>query len=139
MTVQGYGTKKIKDLTIGDNVYTDSGFKKYIGNIHNSEMHHTLILHTKNKVHIEVTRDHLVKPNSKFMQAYMVEVDDVISTAHGDAKVDKISHGMSIVSFPLTQSGTIIVNDVVLSCYATDRSHEIVNIIFYPVRIGKVD
>ena len=136
VTVQGYGTKKIKDLTIGDNVYTNSGFKKYIGNIHDSGTHHTLILRTKNKKHIEVTPDHLVKTNGKFVQAHMVKVDDMISTAHGDAKIDKISHGMSVVSSPLTQSGTIIVNDVVLSCYATDRSHNIVNVVFYPVRIG---
>lgn len=136
VTVQGYGTKQIKNLTVGDKVYTDEGFQKYIGNIHDSGIHKTLKLYTENNVHIEITRDHLVKTNGKFVQAYMVEVNDVILTTHGDTKVNKISHGMSIVSSPLTQSGTIIVNNVVLSCYATDRSHYIVNILFYPVRIG---
>ena len=138
VTVQGFGNKQIKNLTIGDNVYTDSGFKKYIGNIHDSAMHHTLILHTKNGLNIEVTRDHLVKANGKFVQAYMVKTGDIITTTHGYARLSNISNGTSEVSSPLTQSGTIVVNDFVLSCYATDRPHDIVNLIFYPVRSGLV-
>lgn len=136
VTVQGYGTKQINNLTVGDKVYTDKGFKRYIGNIHDSGLQQTLKLYTENNVHIEITHDHLIKTNGKFVQAYTVKVNDVISTTHGDTKINKISHEMSIVSSPLTQSGTIIVNNVLLSCYATDRSHEIVNVIFYPVRVG---
>ena len=49
------------------------------------------------------------------MQAYMVEVDDVISTAHGDAKVDKISHGCKFSQYCLFYEclGLSIEHDVV--------------------------
>ena len=30
-------------------------------------------------------------------------------------------------------------NDVILSCYATDRSHHLVNLVFLPVRVGMIN
>ena len=55
------------------------------------------------------------------------------------SKVTKTKNSTSYVMSPFTRSGTIIVNNVILSCYATDRSHYLANIAFIPVRAGIIN
>ena len=42
--------------------------------------------------------------------------------------------GKTFVVSPMTSSGTIIVNNVVLSCYANIYSHVVANYVLFPVR-----
>jgi hypothetical protein len=50
------------------------------------------------------------------------------------SRVSRIERGESYVMSPLTRSGTIVVNDVVLSCYANVHSHNIANWALFPTR-----
>jgi hypothetical protein len=124
-------TKTIRDLKIGDMVITDEGLQEYIGNIHEGSVLPTLVLHTTNRS-IEITGNHLVKTRVGFSHASSIIVGDFIATG----KVVRITRATSFVSSPLTRSGTIVVNDIMLSCYASVYSHKIAKMVTYPLRIG---
>ena len=55
-----------------------------------------------------------------------------------DMYVTGISYGVFHVMSPLTTAGTIVVNDVVLSCYAVVRYHYIANFVYISVIFGIV-
>lgn len=112
-------------------VTTDEGLREYIGSIHEGSALPTLVLHTTNSS-IEVTGNHLVKTTTGFVHASSIIVGDFIATG----KIVRITHTTSFVSSPLTRSGTIIVNNVVLSCYASVYSHQVAKMFTYPLRIG---
>jgi hypothetical protein len=132
-------TKAIRDLKPGDAVATDEGFQEYIGNMHDGSVLPTIVLHTKSSS-VEITMNHLVKTKSGFLHASDIAVGDFLVTSsylEAEAgKVVRITYATSFVSCPLTRSGTIIVNDVVLSCYASVNSHMVAKISTYPLRMG---
>lgn len=68
------------------------------------------------------------------MHAKHVKVGDHLSSG----KVLKVTEGMSFVVSPLIRSGTILVNNVVLSCYAKVFSHSIANFMLAPLRVNMV-
>ena len=112
---------------------------EYLGNIHENGIYPTMLIHVMDGNQIELTHDHYIKTNKGFMHANKISLGDKIITRYGSTKVINVTQGkFSHVVSPLTRSGTIIVNNITLSCYATDRSHDIANIVFIPVRIGLV-
>lgn len=131
--------KMIKDLAVGDIILTENGFQDYIGNIHSGDIYPTKIIYTENGNNIEITYDHFIKTESGFVHAHKIVIGDVIMTKYGKSKAIETKNSTSYVMSPFTRSGTIIVNNVILSCYATDRSHYIANIAFIPVRAGIID
>ena len=131
--------KMIKDLALGDKVLTENGFQDYIGNIHKGGISPTIIIYTEEKNNIELTYDHFIKTNNGFLHAHKIIIGDVVITKQGKNKVTGIKNSTSYVMSPFTRSGTIIVNNVILSCYATDRSHYLANIAFLPVRTGMIN
>ena len=135
----GNAVKTIKNLALGDKVLTDKGFQDYMGNIHSGDVYPTKIIYTEDGDDIELTYEHFVKTENGFLHAHKIIVGDVVMTRYGKSKVIKTNNSTSYVMSPFTRSGTIIVNNVVLSCYATDRSHYLANIAFIPVRTGMID
>lgn len=131
--------KMIKDLALGDKVLTENGFQDYMGNIHEGGIYPTIIIYTEGKNDIELTYDHFIKTNNGFLHAQKITIGDSVITKYGKSKVTKIKNSTSYVVSPFTRSGTIIVNNVILSCYATDRSHHLANIAFIPVRTGMIN
>ena len=131
--------KMIKNLVLGEKVLTENGFQDYIGNIHIGDVYPTKIIFTEDGNNIELTYDHFIKTENGFVHAHEIIVGDVIMTRYGKSKAIKTTNSTSYVMSPFTRSGTIIVNNVVLSCYATDRSHYLANIAFIPVRAGMTD
>ena len=131
--------KKIMDLKNGEEVLTDKGYRRYIGNIHESKVHNTVIIHTSENRTVELTSDHLIKTDSGFLHASDIQIGNILVGAGLDNMyVTSIRYGVSHVMSPLTTAGTIVVNDVVLSCYAVVRYHSIANFVYIPVRFGIV-
>ena len=129
--------KKMMDLKNGNEVLTDKGYKRYIGNIHESKVHNTVIIHTSKNKTVELTSDHLIKTDSGFLHASDIQIGDIL-VGLDNTYVTGIRYGVSHVMSPLTTAGTIVVNDVVLSCYAVVRYHSIANFVYIPVRFGIV-
>ncbi len=125
------------DLKSGDKVLTDKGYRRYVGNIHESKVHNTVIIHISENKTVELTRDHLIKTDSGFLHASDIQIGNIL-VGLDSMYVIGIKHGVSHVMSPLTTAGTIVVNDVVLSCYAVVRYHSIANFVYIPVRFGIV-
>ena len=130
VTIDSHKTKKIIELKFGDVVLTDTGFQKYIGNIHNGSISQTLKIHTNDGKSIELTADHLIKTDKGFAHAGTLRIGSSLV----GSKVVLIEERRSYVISPLTKSGTIVVNDVVLSCYANVHSHNLANWALFPAR-----
>lgn len=112
-----------------------------------------LRLTTASGINITITPSHLIlrwqKPNTTVLHeaipvyAQDIRVDDqlLISGHTGAARlhVDRISKIEEIfetgVYAPLTTSGTIVVNDVVASCYAVIFSQRLAHLSFAPLRL----
>jgi Hint module len=142
--VMSRGSKLISDLEVGEKVLTDEGFQDYMGNINKDCVHKsctlpTLTIHTVDNIHVELTHGHLIKTSNGFMNADKVTVDSILITRYSKSKVASITNGTSHVLSPFTRSGTIVVNDAVLSCHATDHSHYLANLVYLPVRTGMVN
>lgn len=126
------GEINVSDLEIGNRVMTYQGFQDFIGYIHNGSFQYTLKITIDTESTVELTKDHLVKVKNNYVHAKHVKIGDQFSSG----KVTKITNGMSFVVSPLTRSGTIIVNNVVLSCYANVFSHHIANFVLAPLRVN---
>ena len=136
VTIPGGATKKLGELANGDKVLTNNNFKKVVGNIHEGCTYSTLTIRTENKTYVKLMDDHLVKTIYGFKRACKIEINDTLVTRYGVTQVANITKGSSCVTLPLTSSGTIVVNDIVLSCYVTKFSHTFVNTVYLPVRLG---
>lgn len=126
------GKINVSNLKIGNKVMTHQGFHDFIGYIHKGSFQYTLIITIDTGNIVELTEDHLVKVENNYVHAKYVKIGDQLSSG----KVLKIINGRSFVVSPLTRSGTIIVNDVVLSCYANVFSHNIANFVLAPLRVN---
>ena len=92
---------------------------------------------------VELSHDHLIKTEAGFVHAAAVAVGTVVASVdeHGSESLQpvvNIAAGSAEVAAPLTRSGTIVVNGVVLSCHAAVRSHTVANVALVPVRLGLV-
>lgn len=130
----------MKNLKIGDKVLTTD----YHGNAKQSEV--ILMLHQDRKRTIDdyvtITMDvpssitmstyHLIRSNDKFVYAkdvragHTLTVYDERTTSYQKRKVVSVELVTKQGMFaPLTMDGTIVVNDVLASCYASFPSHSI--------------
>lgn len=123
----------LSDLRIGYQVLTDRGYQAYMGDIHGGSAQPTVIIRTGGNTSVELTGHHLVKTASGgFVHAKDIAVGDRLA-AHTVTGVDS---GHSFEVSPMTRSGTIVVNGVVLSCYADVLSHTVMNLALAPARLG---
>ncbi|GFS68227.1 desert hedgehog protein B [Nephila pilipes] len=150
MTRDGY--KKMKDLKVGDKVASNlevSGvlaFSKVIAFLHQDDnMDVTFVrLETVNGNILFLTLRHLIfirgDKNPKAIYAMFLKKGDLIYTSSVTdqimlAEITNVSYlNMKGVYAPLTESGTIIVDGIWVSCYAEVTSHDLVHALFFPVR-----
>lgn len=98
----------------------------------------TVIIHTSDNKTVELTSDHLIKTESGFLHASNIQIGYILVGNNAPMYVTGIKYGISHVMSPLTAAGTIVVNDVVWSCYAVVKSHYLANFVYIPVRFGIV-
>ena len=85
-----------------------------------------------------MTESHLININKKgFIKAADVQIgDEMIAHNSQNVKVVKIETEIKEgFTAPLTQEGTILVNDILVSCYAEVNSHWLAHMVMKPVNI----
>lgn len=104
---------------------------------------------TENNYENEVTSDTREKVyNSSFEITYesqiifasQIEIGDSVITTDGDRQlIDKVINVKNSrdqgVYAPLTAEGTVVINDVVASCYAVVNSHSLAHFVYGPLRL----
>ncbi|CAB9526116.1 Warthog protein [Seminavis robusta] len=154
--VLGKGTVSMKHLNVGDKVHgAHSTYEPVYGFAHYDRAGKTefLKIHMKgnNWGPLEVTGDHLVYVNEKFLPAKSVQVGDSLQVEDGSAVVTKITRRWKTGLYaPLTPSGTLLVNGVKVSSYVTltrDKDpqqlqlnllaqHEFIHMMLSPLRMA---
>lgn len=137
-------TKQIRDLTIGDHVLTEAGiYEPFIGwlDIMWDKDTHFLTLFTASLQSVTLTASHQIfvkkEENSKAITKYASEIQegDLLINKYGDTEaVTKISISQESGYFnPLTESGTIVVDHFLTSCYGS-YPHNLAHALLYPLR-----
>lgn len=112
----------MKELLVGDKVLgSDNGYEQVYGFAHYepSKKAAFLNIHTNDNT-LEVTGDHLVYANNKFVPAKSIVIGDTLQMEDGAASVTKISTVQKQGLYtPLTPSGTLLVNGMKVSSYVT--------------------
>lgn len=116
-TVLGKGPTVMKDLQVGDKVFTGSNYEPVYGFAHLDKTTSApyLQIHTENqKDPLEVSKEHLLLVNDKYVPAGDIKVGDYLS----NGAVEKIKNTKKTGLYaPLTPSGTMVVNGVQTSNY----------------------
>jgi len=130
------GIVEMKDLAVGDLVRTEANKFEEVyafGHQHSTVKATFLQIHTVAQPNpLEVTQDHMLQINGKFSKSSSVKVGDTLQTGEGaPTKVIKV-HSVTRhdgVYAPLTPSGRLLVDNVVVSAYVSlqDQGNE------YPV------
>lgn len=152
MVVEGGEKRQLSDLKIGDRILTyepNSGRQEYSEVImfldRDAESRRQFISLITKSTQLRVTPQHLVMRATIDGQVESVFAARISS---GDQLMIRSSDGQLIpekvlstelvldrgVFAPLTTSGTIVVDDVLASCYAVIESHSIAHAAFSPVR-----
>lgn len=101
-----------------------------------------LNIETKTNKSIRVSRTHLVPlSNGDYKLAYKLKVGDSI-LVYDEYKMFSFKETINSIrvdvvkgySAPVTMSGTILVDDVLLSCYALIESHQTAHLVMAPIR-----
>lgn len=148
ITLENNLKKSIIDIKVGDIVKAiDSN-----GNLINSEV--VSIMHknsnefaqfynliSSNGKRISLTGGHLIKIKNKgYIKASTAKIGDVMSVYSNEELIDTEIIEIEIetkqgYTAPLTESGTILVNDVHSSCYAEINSHWIADLAMKPIKV----
>ncbi|CAB9505936.1 Extracellular metalloprotease [Seminavis robusta] len=131
--VQRRGPTRMTELTIGDSVFTADGYHHLYAFAHqdNQTSSEFLQIHTKEFPNrpLEVTRQHLLflHATSRAVPAESIQPGDVLQSSHDGqdgVMVKRITriHRKGIYA-PLTTSGTVVVDGIVSSCYASLQRH----------------
>ena len=129
MDVLGKGQVKMTDLSVGDMVQTGLSYEPIYAFAH---LDHTglaeyIQIFTKDNRHpLEVTMDHLLWVNGKFVPASAVQVGDSIMDGNRREQVVKrvaasVKQGLYA---PLTHSGELVVNGIRTSAYVSLQQAE---------------
>ena len=132
--VSGKGSTKMTDLKIEDQVLTAQGYESIYAFAHDDDetVAEFLQLQTNTGI-LEVTGEHLIylhgKPNPR--RADSIQVKDTLQGKDGATVVKEIRTVQKAgLHAPLTPSGTLIVNDIMASCYISffpDRDPEVLD------------
>jgi len=121
---------KIEYLQRGDQVLTSSGFSCCIGEIHGPEHHNVRVFHFESGITLKVTPDHLVLSDGRYLMAK----DVTVGISIGKHIVKEINHERIQVCSPLTESGTLVVNGIPISCFSFS-AHWLARLAFLPLSI----
>ena len=145
-------TKRLDQLTGGELVATmdlQTGlpvFDRFLGHFHESESEPTVVIETLGGSSVRLTPDHLIHitTNSsdviQAVQAKAVKFGDYVITRKGEKhQKDKVvqvrkSGRVEHVVAPYTESGSLVVNGIVTSCYSRITSHRMAHLALYPLR-----
>ena len=146
------GFKRVSELNYGDMVKTvDTAtgkvdYSKFIDYLHyDKSIKSEFITIETNNSYLEISELHLIQRklednNHEFVYARDLKLDDEIFVVVNDQmtieKITKLGRKQEIGAFaPLTESGTILVNNVLASCYANCQSHTLSHIALAPLRL----
>lgn len=150
------GTVKITELKAGDFIKTFDfagqrvEYSKFVDYLHYDRSIETEFLAIRvkgsQKAMLEISPMHLIQRrsaeggNSEFVFARDLNVKDEISILEGNEmslkEIESIESFISVGAFaPLTESGTLLANNVYVSCYANCYWHNLVHFAFEPLRI----
>lgn len=126
--VQDYGPIKLSELALGDSIRVANS-NKYepvysFGHKNQYQRGEFLSIHTEGNRRLDISEDHMVmmEDGGRIIPASMVQIGDNLLVASGDdglaATVTSIrTVKRTGVYAPFTESGTIVVNDIVASNY----------------------
>ena len=154
--IEGGITRQLSEISVGDRVLTinSEGKVSYddVMMFLHRDFHKNqafMILRTESGKQITLTPNHLIKmaedahtPINRLTSVYAGNVKanqylytvSAHNTVHPDRVVAVSAVRMSGVVAPLTKSGTIVIDDVIASCYAVIKSEDIAHAAFAPVR-----
>jgi len=145
------GEKKVSELNIGDEVMTMNSdnitYSKITTFLHKNEKQEAIFtkLSLSNGKDTTVSPKHLIYVNGEYATADSVKVGDKVEFIEDEVTeimVEKVKEvrGEGIYA-PLTETGTIVVNNVHYSCYAEydimkdiKGSHNLANVMMTPLR-----
>jgi len=115
------GAVMLKDLEVGADMLTASGYESVIGFLHSVQGEGSIVTIQHTEGELRVTANHIVMTSQQEKAAAEIVVGDEVMTAHGASRVmsiraDSTSTGLTA---PLTKSGLVTVDGVQASAYAT--------------------
>jgi len=115
------GAVMLKDLEVGADMLTASGYESVIGFLHSVQGEGNIVTIQHAEGELRVTENHIVMTAQQEKAAAEIVVGDEVMTAEGASRVlsvraDSTSTGLSA---PLTKSGHVTVDGVQASAYAT--------------------
>merc|ERR1712232_1301396 len=115
------GAVTLKDLEVGADMLTASGYESVIGFLHSVQGEGNIVTIQHAEGELRVTENHIVMTAQHEKAAAEIVVGDKVMTAEGASRVlsvraDSTSTGLSA---PLTKSGHVTVDGVQASAYAT--------------------
>jgi hypothetical protein len=122
---------KIEALKQGDTVLTNSGFSRYVGELHSPESHSVVVFHFEDGNTLMVTANHVVQRGDG---AYVLAKEITLDMSIGKRRIKAITQSQTQVCSPLTQSGTLIVNEAPVSCFSV-ISHWLGHMAFVPLSL----
>ena len=139
------GTRKsISLLEIGDQVKTLDSSRRLVDTsvimIMDKSEQKALFLNIKTKTNksIKVSRSQLVAlSNGDFKLAYKIKPGDLLLNSFSEEDI-VVSIEIDLVqgySAPVTLTGTILADDVLVSCYALIDNHQLAHFVMSPIRL----
>ncbi|CAB9498161.1 Warthog protein [Seminavis robusta] len=121
------GSTPMKDLANGDTILVGGGSYEPIysfAHLDKTKSATFLQVHTNDQedAPLEVTEEHLVHANGKYVPAGELQIGDILTAANSNEKriITKLESIVKTGLYaPLTASGTLIVNDVTASAYVS--------------------
>jgi hypothetical protein len=117
--VKGKGTLFMKELNVGDEVLSETGIYESVYSFgHRHETLEASFLQFLPST-IEISRDHMLKIDSRYIPASAVQVGDKLETGTGEYLTVESIHTVvrKGVYAPFTMSGTIVVSNIKSSSY----------------------
>lgn len=141
------GHIKVSDLKKGDLVksYDSSSnewiYSKFLFYLHkdDSMLAEYLSIRTEKNNNLLISSMHLIPKRTssngiEYVLAKYLNLNDALITENGNDKIIDISKVNEQGAYaPLLESGTISVNNILSSCYANTKWHELVHFVFKPI------